>query len=225
MRLSTLVIFLVLICSIALILHRFPYITLTADEKGNVFFALVIAAALFSGVIVHYRGKMGEMFRHIGYWLCVVIVIIAGYSYRDSLLNNRIISSLVPQRAIVNNDGTITFRAASNGHFYVESRINNVLVKFMVDTGASDITLSASDATRIGLQPDKLNYSRSYHTANGTIHGAPVMLEDFSVGPITIPRISASVNKADMGTSLLGMEFFRQLRGFSVEGDVLTLHP
>jgi aspartyl protease family protein len=70
-----------------------------------------------------------------------------------------------------------------------------------------------------------LSYTKDYHTANGVISGAPVILGTMVVGPITLQNISASVNKADMGTSLLGMAFFRQLRGFSVDGDVLTLKP
>lgn len=225
MRFSTVILLLLVAAAIGLLSLRFPYITLTQDEKYHMLYAVPLLVMLGGGALLHYRGKAADLLRHISYWCAIIVIIIAGYSYRDVLMNNRIISSLIPQRAIVNSDGTMTFRVASDGHFYMETRINNVLVKFMVDTGASDITLSESDAIRIGLHPESLAYTRSYHTANGVISGAPVVLDEFVVGTVALHNIPASVNKADMGTSLLGMEFFRQLRGFSVEGDVLVLNP
>lgn len=208
-----------------LFVWRFPYVTFSKEEKERLILTIPVLVMLVSGAMANYRGRGGEMLRHLMLWCIAVIVIITGYSYRDALMNNRIIGSLVPQRAIVANDGTVMFRKAQDGHFYMELSINNVLVKFMVDTGASDITLTAEDARRIGLQPESLAYTRTYHTANGIISGAPVILPEVSVGSISLKNIPASVNKADMGNSLLGMAFFHQLRGFSVEGDVLTLRP
>ncbi len=225
MRFSTFLLLLTLTGLTALLCWRFPYVTLSSDQKYTLLYTLPWLVMLGSAALLHYRGRGAEMMRHFLYWCTLIIVILAGYSYRDIVLNNRIISSLIPQRAIVSGDGTVTFYAASDGHFYIETQINQVPVKFMVDTGASDITLSLADARRVGLQPENLSYSKSYHTANGVILGAPVVLEKMTVGPILLHHIPASVNRADMGTSLLGMEFFRHLRGFSVDGDVLTLKP
>lgn len=225
MRLSTLFLITLLLGGLWLLAQRFPYISLSSDDKAHAAYAVLLLALMAGGLATRYRGRGSEMLRHLLSWSVIIVAIITSYGYRDVLLNSPFISSLVPQRAIVSGDGTVAFRAASDGHFYVEATINGTLVQFMVDTGASDITLSAKDAERIGFRLDALTFSRTYHTANGVISGAPVSLESFTVGPILLQNIQASVNKADMNTSLLGMEFFQQLRGFSVQGDVLTLQP
>ena len=60
---------------------------------------------------------------------------------------------------------------------------------------------------------------------NGNSTGAPVKLGTFAAGTITLHDLPASVNSAEMSDSLLGMAFLRQMRGYSVEGNTLTLKP
>src|SRR5688572_3277111 len=38
-----------------------------------------------------------------------------------------------------------------NGHFYVNAKVNGELVRFIVDTGASGVALTAEDAERVGI--------------------------------------------------------------------------
>ena len=49
-------------------------------------------------------------------------------------------------------------------------------VRFMVDTGASDIVLSRRDAERVGIEPGSLSYLGRARTANGAVATAPVRL-------------------------------------------------
>ncbi len=95
---------------------------------------------------------------------------------------------------------------------------------FVVDTGASDVILSLTDAERVGLDPDSLSYTRAYTTANGTIFGAPVRLESISIGPIAVENVRASISQTDLSISLLGMSFLKRLDGFSVRGRTMTIY-
>ena len=54
--------------------------------------------------------------------------------------------------------------------------INGTPVRFMVDTGASDIVLSRRDAERVGIDPAALGYLGRARTANGTVPTARVRL-------------------------------------------------
>jgi len=98
-----------------------------------------------------------------------------------------------------------------------------VEVNFMVDTGASDTVLAPSDAVRLGYNLEDLNFSRSYQTANGLGRGAPLQLDTLSIGPLVLYGFEASVNEADMSSSLLGMSFMRQLDSYEVRDRRLTL--
>jgi aspartyl protease family protein len=214
-----------LIALICLLLWQFPYAISSSDDKGNVIYMLLLIILLGSSALLHYRGRVGELLRHSVLWILILLVIVAGYSYRDVLMNNRIVSSLMPQKPMIQADGTMIFHAAQDGHFYIEAVINGVKIEFMADTGASDISISPDDARRLGIDLHSLSYSKRYYTANGVVHAAPVTLDNFTVGTVTIQNMPASVNGAEMGKSLLGMSFFKRLQGFSIQGEILTLNP
>ena len=153
------------------------------------------------------------------------MVLVLAYSYRDDLTQNRLVAELIPGRVQVMADGTMEIRASAGGHFFVEASVNGEPVRFMIDTGASDIVLSPADARRCGFDPAQLEYDRNYETANGRGKGAPVVLRDMRVGKVRLSQVQASVNFAPMDASLLGMSFLHKLHGFSVEGDRFILIP
>ena len=100
-----------------------------------------------------------------------------------------------------------------------------VPLRFLVDTGASDVVLSPRDADRLGFDVQGLAYTRRYRTANGSVYGAPVLIERMTIGPISVEGVRASVNGAQMGLSLLGMSFLSRLAGYDVSQETLTLRP
>ncbi|MGF1610294.1 MAG: TIGR02281 family clan AA aspartic protease [Kiloniellales bacterium] len=117
----------------------------------------------------------------------------------------------------------ITIRKDVSGHFLLTARVEGVAIRFLVDTGASDVVLSPDDAQRLRLNSRNLNYSREYQTANGTVRAAPVTLRDLQIGQLEVYDLEASVNEAPMGISLLGMSFLERLDGYAVEGNTLIL--
>ena len=111
----------------------------------------------------------------------------------------------------------------SDGHFHVVAYVNGEPIRFLVDTGASDVALSADAAKAIGINLRTLNYSRRYQTANGIIKAAPVILRDVRIKQLRIYDVDASVTQADMGVSLLGMSFLNRLEGWEARGNKLIL--
>lgn len=93
----------------------------------------------------------------------------------------------------------------------------------MVDTGASDINLSLSDAKKVGIDVDNLSSFRRYQTANGTIVSGLARVKTIQVADITFKDVGVSVNNRDMGTSLLGMSFLRRFEKYEFYEDRLIL--
>ena len=112
---------------------------------------------------------------------------------------------------------------SQDGHFYLNVKINNVPVRFMIDTGASDIVLNLDEAKRVGIDVKKLRFDKTYQTANGKSFGAMVVLDEITVADVIFRKVSASVNSAEMGTSLLGMRFLRQFKKYEFYQDKLVL--
>jgi aspartyl protease family protein len=117
----------------------------------------------------------------------------------------------------------MVLRPGRGGHYYVTADVGGAEIRFLVDTGASLIALSADDAERIGLDPDSLDYNGVVQTANGTTRVAPITLDEVRIGQMEVDRVEAIVSRAPMGMSLLGMSFLRRLEGYRVEDGNLVL--
>lgn len=128
-----------------------------------------------------------------------------------------------PQVMRGNAPTTVSFRVNQGGQYVVEAQVNGTPIRFIVDTGASEVVLSQADAHRIGINLGSLHYTQRYATANGTAMGAPITLNSVRVGPIALGDVRASVNGAEMKGSLLGMTFLGRLGGYGVKNGVLTL--
>ena len=113
--------------------------------------------------------------------------------------------------------------AGRNGHFMVTAEVEGVEILFLVDTGASQVILTAEDAERLGHRVDFLEFSDRFQTANGAIRGAPLLLSDLRIGDLEIEDVRASVIQAPMSTSLLGMSFLSRLEGYEVGEEGLIL--
>lgn len=197
-------------------------------EGAELRFVYLTALLVFLGASLFWslrRAPLSRSLRHAGIWLLLGAVLFVGYSFRDEAryVVDRVQGDLSPEQGYGATDAQISFRAGSGGHYSVEAMVDGVPLTFMVDTGASEVVLTLEDARRLGFDPDKMTFSRTYQTANGTVQGAPVMLQKLAVGPIVVENVRASVNSAPMEGSLLGMTFLSRIGGYSVSGNVLTL--
>lgn len=111
--------------------------------------------------------------------------------------------------------------ADAGGHFYVTGNINGTTVRFIVDTGASTISLGASDARRIGIDPSK-GRPGIVNTANGQAMVSLVKLDTVRVGEIVLNNVDATVHQTDMPIALLGMSFLNRME-MQRDGGTMTL--
>lgn len=119
----------------------------------------------------------------------------------------------------------VRINAREDGHFYVRANVNGEPLLFLVDTGASDIVLTMSDAEDVGIDIGRLNFDGVAETANGLVRIAGVRLDTISVGEIERHAMRANVNEGELTHSLLGMRFLNSLRGWRVEGETLIMLP
>ncbi|UCH73753.1 MAG: TIGR02281 family clan AA aspartic protease [Rhodospirillales bacterium] len=188
---------------------------------------LAILALVASGILASRTLNLGKAVRDLAIWAAVVAGLVAVYGFRGELMmvGNRILGELEPSRSQMLASGELAFRRGADGHFYIDAEVNGRPIRFLVDTGASEIVLSPADARRLGFAPSTLTYDRIYQTANGIGRGAAVTLQSVAVGSIRFHGVAASVNDAAMSESLLGMSFLDRLSGYEVRGDSLFLRP
>lgn len=112
-------------------------------------------------------------------------------------------------------------QADGQGHFIAQGQINGGTITLLVDTGATMIALSASDATRLGI-----NYKRGQvgriSTANGSVPVYRVMLDSVKIGDIQLTQVAAVVQEQGLPFALLGMSFLNRT-DMQRSGEQMTL--
>ncbi|MEO5573506.1 MAG: retropepsin-like aspartic protease [Gammaproteobacteria bacterium] len=106
------------------------------------------------------------------------------------------------------------------GHYVAPGNINGQPVEFLLDTGATLVSIPQPLAQRLGLKP---GIPLESQTANGTVTTYATVIENIELGGIVLRNIRASINPGQTGNDvLLGMSFLQQLE-LTQHGNTLTL--
>lgn len=113
---------------------------------------------------------------------------------------------LKPKQAQVLANGDLVIPRAHDGHFYTPGRINGREVMFLVDTGASLVSVSEPLAQAAGITG---GVPTTFHTANGERSGRVVDGVTVSVGPVRVINVKVGVGLSlgDDSQALLGQSF------------------
>jgi aspartyl protease family protein len=154
-----------------------------------------------------------------------VLGAVAGYAYRFELqgVAQHLLGALMPYRGEQVGAGSVSFEAWPDGEFRIDALVNGTPVRFIVDTGASEVVLTPRDAEQLGYDLNDLDFSNVSMTANGPVGGAPIVLPEIAIGPIRMDDVAAAVNGAPMAYSLLGINFLNRLKSYEEQDGVLTL--
>ena len=110
---------------------------------------------------------------------------------------------------------------SDNGHFYTVANVNGEPIKFVVDTGATDIALTVADARRLGLKVDSGNFYPVARTASGVAMGQAVRLKTVDLDGKSVDDIGAVVLDG-LDISLLGQNYLRHV-DLRIAGDAMVL--
>lgn len=193
-------------------LLRLAYLALLASFVG---------AGLFTG---GWRSLRSDL-RALLFWAAALVAVAGAYALRHDMLafGQRVAAALVPGM-IVDQGGAVVVTRGQDGMFVVEGEVNGAKVRFIFDTGASGLSLTAEDARRAGISTTEADYTVTTSTANGLAKVAPVLIERVAVGSIAFSRIPATISKPGaLRRSLLGHAFLDRLASYEVRGDQLIL--
>ena len=130
---------------------------------------------------------------------------------------------LKPKQAQVVSNGNLIINRSQNGHFYTTGKINGVDVKFLVDTGASLVSVSEKFAQKAGIVG---GVPTTFQTANGEQPGRVVGNVGVSIGLITVSNVKVGVGlrMRDEDEALLGQSFLSKF-DVAIGKDQMTLQP
>jgi aspartyl protease family protein len=116
----------------------------------------------------------------------------------------------------------IVLTAGSGGHFFANGSINGKSVRFVVDTGATYVSMGAAEAERLGIDFRRGERGMT-QTANGTMPVYKVILASVRVGDVLVYNVEALVGQGSMDQVLLGNSFLTRFQ-MKRENDLMTLN-
>jgi aspartyl protease family protein len=186
---------------------------------------------VLGGVGLRRGGRLAGL-GHLAVWLLVVLGLVIAFAYREPLLRFAapVLAELDPSRVVevttAEGADELVIRRGPDGHFHVQAEVNDVPVRFLVDTGASSTVLTFADAERSGIDTAALEFNRPVQTANGLAFYARAAVRSLEIGPFRLSAMPVGVMPVEtLQVSLLGMNTIDRFGSWRIEGDRMVLVP
>lgn len=211
--------------------RQYPGTLSGRDSQIDLVWKLVVLAALAASLVtIVSRQSVGATLRAVLAWLGLGLALVVGYTLWEDIapVVQRVGGQFLPAEPRSVAPGVVALRTDASGHFRAVAEVTGPggarqRVQFLVDTGASDVALTRADASRLGIDIERLSFTIPYRTANGTAFGARVRLPRVALGEVAVEDVAGSVVSGELDRSLLGMSFLRRLSGFEIRGNEMIL--
>jgi aspartyl protease family protein len=191
---------------------------MAGDDLGRLIYLVLLGTAIAGYFLLSNRNRLGQMAQQAAIWGLIFVGVIAAIG-----LWSDIRQQVAPRQQVFSEESRVEVPRAPDGHFYLTLQVNGAPVRFVVDTGATDVVLTPKDARRAGLDPASLNYLSEARTANGVVRTAPVRIAHMQLGSIEDDNVRAFVNSGEMRESLLGMGYLNRFARIEVVRDRMIL--
>lgn len=126
-----------------------------------------------------------------------------------------------PESSMQSDGGIVVqLKQDRDGHYYIKGIINGQKVNFLLDTGATSVSVPEHLAKELSMKRGRIVM---LHTANGTVHGYDSYIETLSIGGIERRNVAAVISPGMTGDQiLLGMSFLKRM-SFTQADRVLTI--
>lgn len=178
---------------------------------------VLLICAIGGSLLVEFRTRPGKSIRLALVWGLIFVGAVAAVGLWKDLRQD------VAPQTVIGPGGRMEVPLDESGHAQLTADVNGEPIRFVVDTGATSMALSRSDARRAGIDLDALAFTGEARTANGVVGTASVTLRSVSLGGVTDDDVPAVVIGGDLDQSLMGMSFLRRFARVTIEGDQLVL--
>jgi aspartyl protease family protein len=186
-----------------------------------------VTAVAFVGIgLLARRLPIGPTLKMIFAWSAIFVAAFVLASYRDSFQRvwTHVRAEFSPGGSVDQN-GSVRVKMSDDGHFWVDTKINGLPMRLMVDSGATQTSIGTAAALSLDIAIDRSGRSVPVDTANGTVTAYPAQIRLLTVGPIKRSDFGILVSDSFGDTNVIGMDFLTSLDGWRVEGRDLILNP
>ena len=194
------------------------------DTTSMIWLAVVLVSAI--AALVAQRAPVSTLVRSGVAWAAIVVVVVVAVSHRYELkaMMARVDQGLGISEQQVSGS-TVRIRMASDGHFWAQVNINGVERNMLIDSGATNTTISGNTARAAGIERDSPGIPVEVQTANGITIAWPAHAKTIAVSTLAMDNLPVDISNKDDDVEMLGMNFLSRLGSWRVEGNTLVLEP
>ncbi|QKV56604.1 MAG: retroviral-like aspartic protease family protein [Dechloromonas sp.] len=123
-----------------------------------------------------------------------------------------------PKVSVTGNHLEIIIPRAQDGHHYIDGVLNGKQIRFLIDTGASYVSIDGNLAAQLGLLSGK---PTKFETANGSVIGQLFENQSIKVSGLATPPLTIGVMPNSPNTALLGQNFLRHVELLQVDNKLI----
>ena len=162
------------------------------------------------------EARLGKSMILLGWMLMLGLLTL----YFNSWLKERENPNRQPSTSSENGINQLVLERNYQHHYLTDGTINGINVTFLVDTGATTVSIPAHLATRLNLKSGAVEVSS---TANGLVETRATIINELKIGTITLYDVRANINPGMRDDEiLLGMSALKNIE-FTHKNGVLTL--
>jgi aspartyl protease family protein len=198
---------------------------MTSNDTTNFIYGLGCLALVGSSLAAR-RLPLKQSAKMALAWVAIFATAFILFSFRAEFsgLWHQITADLNPASVEV-KDGTVRIGIGEDGHYHAKAQLNGHETLFLIDSGATETSLSAEAAKAAGIDVPEDGFGVAVETANGTTVARRARVARLSVGPIARTDMPVLVQPNLGDANLLGMDFLSSLKGWRVEGQTMVLNP
>lgn len=149
--------------------------------------------------------KLGRGMLIIGWVLALGVATLLVQQWQQKRHN----PNAMPEASQANGVNEVVLKRNPQHHYLANGYINGKPVTFLLDTGATDVAIPGQLARKLGLERGVAGYAR---TANGTTRVYATVLDELTLGSITLYDVRASITEGFKGEEiLLGMSALKNV--------------
>jgi aspartyl protease family protein len=121
------------------------------------------------------------------------------------------------------DSGEVVLNRAADGHYYAQGNADGAALRFLVDTGATVVALTESDAQQLGHYLSGSELTVVGRGVSGAVKGKAVTIARLSVGNISAENVPAVIIPEGLPVSLLGQAFLSKIAHVTISDNRMTL--
>jgi len=150
-------------------------------------------------------------------WVFIFGILIVFF---DDVVEEQINPNQSPDSRLNANSIEVILEPNRQNHYVVTGTINNKRVDFLLDTGATNVSVPLPLADKLGLKKGPAGIAS---TANGDVMVYSTRIDTLTIGDIRLNNVRASINPGmEEDIILLGMTALSQIE-FAQRGNTLIL--